>query len=406
MRALFPLVLVDQELGHVWKPRLHEIATAVHDVVSAETSFLSHSLAHGYHFELGKLEALDLAGSSITLAPVSGPDGKPVLPRREISYGRLVLALGSDANDFGTPGVREHCHFLNSTADAERIRQRLLALLMRVARGVQDDVSIAIVGGGATGIELAAEIYHSLDSVRTLEPQIRPEQMNLTVLEAGQRVLGASPPEQSEYATGTLLARGIRLMTGSRVRRADAAGLHLDDGQTVAADLVVWAAGVRGPALLSSLLGLPLSSTGRVLVDGHLQCVHCPGVFALGDCAQWTDPRTGQPAPYTAQVASAQARYLAALLARGNPGGPNIPPFRFASKGSVVSLGEDGAVGNLTTRFGQDSKGALIQGLSAKWVYGLLLRRHEVAVHGWGRAAARLLVEKLQRTYQPRIKLH
>lgn len=192
--AKSPLVLVDKELGHVWKPRLHEIATATQDVVSAESSFLSHSKTHGYQFELGRLDSIDFLKGAISLAPLLGPDGQTVLPRRDLHYGRLVLALGSDSNDFGIPGVREFCHFLNSTAQAEGIRQRLLPLFLRVTRGLQPSMSVIIVGGGATGIELAAEIYHSMDRMRTFGPPIQPEQMRMTVIEAGQRVLSSSPP--------------------------------------------------------------------------------------------------------------------------------------------------------------------------------------------------------------------
>ena len=140
-------------------------------------------------------------------------------------------------------------------------------------------------------------------------------------------------------------------------------------------------------------------------MDGHLQCVGSPRVYALGDCAEWTDPATGRGAPYTAQVASAQARYLAAALVH-EATFHGMPSFRFASKGGVVSLGAEGAVGNLTTRFGRRSKDQYIQGLSAQWLYGLLLRRHEVPVHGWSRAAARFVVERLERSYKPSIKLH
>lgn len=169
---------------------------------------------------------------------------------------------------------------------------------------------------------------------------------------------------------------------------------------------MIWTAGVQGPAALSKLSGIAMSSAGRVRVDGQLRSVNCRGVCALGDCAEWTDPQTGMAAPYTAQVASAQARYLAKLLVQEDKATTRLQSFRFASKGSVVSLGGEGAVGNLTTRFGQRSKDQLIQGFSAKWLYSLLFRRHELAIHGWGRAAARLVVERLERSYKPSIKLH
>ncbi|MDA8447386.1 NADH dehydrogenase [Paracidovorax valerianellae] len=402
---LAPVVLVDRALGHLWKPRLHEIATAMQGQASAESSFLSHASQHGYRFELGTLESIDAQARRIFLTPLVGSDLSVLLPRRSLAYSSLVLALGSEENDFGTPGAREHCLFLNTPEQALKIRQALLSSAFRVARGVQEGLSIVVIGGGATGVELAAEIQHAIEELRGHEPGVGRAQVRVTVIEAAPRLLNANPPEVSEYAARSLRERGVELLVGERVQQVDALGVQLASGRYVEAELRIWTAGIRGPRVLDGMQDLPVSRSGRVRVNDWLRCEDVPGLYALGDCAEWTDPESGKPAPYTAQVASAQARYLAKAMA-AQAAGRAIPAFQFASAGAIVSLGDRGAAGNLTTRFGRRSRDQFIQGLSAQWLYAVLYRRHELAIHGWRRAAARWLVDRLERSYQPTIKLH
>ncbi|UST56323.1 FAD-dependent oxidoreductase (plasmid) [Comamonadaceae bacterium OTU4NAUVB1] len=400
-----PVVLVDRVLDHVWKPRLHEIATAMQSRAAAASSFLGHASAHGYRYEIGALEQVDPVGRTVTLGPVVGPQGQDVLPARTIPYGRLVLALGSEENDFGTPGARAHCHFLNDPEQATRIRDALLVGAFRVARGQQAGLSVVVVGGGATGVELCAEIHHAIDALRVHEPALDDTRIRLVVVEGADRLLSSNPPEVSAHAARALERRNVEIVLGDRVASIDAHGVLLRSGRRIDADLRIWTAGIRGPRVFERIPVLPITRSGRVRVDGRLRCVGLPDVHAIGDCAEWVDPATGHPAPYTAQVASAQARYLAEAL-RAGPGGADAPDFHFESAGAIVSLGDRAAAGNLTTRFGRRSHDRIVQGLSAKLVYAALYRQHELAIHGWRGALRRLLGDWLGRTRQPDLKLH
>lgn len=399
------VVLVDRALGHIWKPRLHEIATGIQSPASAESSFLGHANTHGYRFEIGELLDVDPVDRTVKLARVTGPAGDTVLPERSLAYGRLVLALGSEENDFGTPGARANCMFLNTPEQAARIRDALLIGAFRMARGLQDRFAIAVVGGGATGVELSAEIRHAIDALHVHEPSLDRSRIRLTVIESGDRLLGANPPEVSDYAAQALAGYGVEVILSDRVSSVDAAGLTLQSGRRIDADLRIWTAGIRGPRVLSGIPALHCTASGRVSVDDRLRCTGWKDIYAIGDCAEWLDPRSGRPAPYTAQVASAQARYLGAAW-QSSAAGRHAPAFRFRSAGAVVSLGDRGAAGNLTTRFGRHSRDQFVQGLSAKWVYGTLYRRHELTIHGWRGALARLLSDRLARSYQPVLKLH
>lgn len=399
------VVLVDRAFSHLWKPRLHEIATAMQSEAAAENSFIGHASDHGYRFEPGALLDLDPAGHQIVLDALMAPDGTVVLPSRRIAYSTLVLALGSEENDFGTAGAREHCLFLNTPEQAGAIRTALLAGALKVARGEQQALSIAVIGGGATGVELAAEIKHAVDAFRQHEPGLDASRIALVVVEASERLLSANPKEVSDYATASLRRRGVELVLGEHVTSVDADGVVLGSGRRIDAHLRIWTAGIRGPRIFEHMPALALTRSGRVRVDALLRCADLPNIYAIGDCAEWTDPATGRPAPYTAQIASAQARYLGDAFERLEAGRP-VAPFRFESAGAVVSLADRGAAGNLTTRFGRRSQEHLIQGLSARLLYALLYRRHELAILGWRRSLARWLANWLERSYQPTIKLH
>ncbi|RYY83627.1 MAG: NAD(P)/FAD-dependent oxidoreductase [Comamonadaceae bacterium] len=327
------------------------------------------------------------------------------MPARTLAYGRLVLALGSEENDFGTPGAREHCLFLNSPDQAIRIRDALLIGAFRVARGQQDRLSVAVIGGGATGVELSAEIRRAIDALRTHEPALDRSCVHVTVIEASERLLSAGPPEVSDYASTMLDGQQVDVILGDRVARIDADGVLLQSGRRVEAQLRIWTAGIRGPGVFAQIAALPRTPSGRVAVDARLRCVGLPDIYATGDCAEWTDAQTGRPAPYTAQIAAAQARYLATALAAADAG-RLLAPFRFESAGAIVSFGDRGAAGNLTTRFGRRSRDHFVQGLSARLVYAALYRRHELAIHGWRGALARLLSDWLARAWQPVLKLH
>ncbi len=399
------VVLVDRQLGHIWKPRLHEIATAMQSQADAESSFVGHASEHHYRYEPGVLSGIDPDRREIELEELVGPEGRQVLPSRRIRYGTLVLALGSEENDFGTPGAKAHCLFLNTAEQAGQIRAALLAGAFAAARGQQHRLSIAVIGGGATGVELAAEIKHAMDEFRQHEPGLDADRVRIVVVEASERLLNGNPQEMSDYAQDSLRRSGIEVVLGQQVTEVDGEGIVLHDGRRIVADLRIWTAGIRGPRVFEQMPALPRTRSGRVPVNALLQCQGLADIHALGDCAEWTDPATGRPAPYTAQVAAAQARYLAeAIEAREHERA--VKPFRFENAGTIVSLGEGGAAGNLTTRFGQHSKDHAIQGLSARLVYTMLYRQHEFSILGWRGGIARMLVDWLGHAYQPALKLH
>jgi NADH:ubiquinone reductase (H+-translocating) len=399
-RGLARISLIDRSWVHVWKPMLHTFAAGTWNIYEQQLQYVVHARTHHFEYVPGELKAIDRGARRIRLAPLQVA-GEVVAGGRELDYDVLALAFGSRANDFGTPGVVEHCHFIDSHDQADSFNARLRA---QVVRSLANDgnIEIAIVGGGATGVELSAELSRMADLAGGYgEADIR-RRLRLTLLESAPRILNAFPEEVSASATSQLGALGVHLRTGVRVVGADAGCYVLDGGERVPAALKVWAAGIRASGSFDES-GLELNRAGQVVVGPNLLAKREQFIFALGDCASLVPEGAERPLPSTAQVANQQAlhliRYLPAWLGKGEP----VPPFRFRDLGALVSLSDYNAFGTLG-RFGF-FKGGFIKGRFAQLSHRLLYRRHQLSLHGPGRAALLWLAERTNALVQPDIRI-
>lgn len=402
--ALAQVTLVDRSPTHLWKPMLHTIAAGTWDVGQQQLSYVAHAARHDFGYHIGRMTGLDTAARLLTLAPLIGPDGMELVEQRALSYDLLVLAVGSRANDFGTPGVAQHCHFIDSQAQAEHFNAVLRGRLLRSV--VRDsELHLAIVGGGATGVELAAELCSMLDTATHYSggaAHIR-ERLHLTLIESGPRILAAFPEHVSNSSAEQLARLGVSLRVGSRVTAAEPGGFRLGDGSLVAADLMVWAAGVVAEGTLSADAGLPMTRSRQLVVGPNLQSPADARVFALGDCASLTPAGHDKPLPPTAQVANQQALHLARHLPALALEGTEVPPFVFRDLGALVSLSEYNAFGTLG-KFGF-FKGLFVQGAFAQLSHAWLYRKHQVGLHGAWHTWVMWLAERLNRRVKPRIRL-
>ncbi|WP_414443285.1 NAD(P)/FAD-dependent oxidoreductase [Burkholderia sp. 22PA0106] len=395
------VTLLDRSPTHIWKPMLHTIAAGTRDVNQQQVSFIAHAAAHGYTYQPGEMRGLDRERRCIEVAELLGPNGECVLPARSIGYDVLVLALGSHANDFGTPGVAEHAHFIDSQQQASRFNEILRARLFKsIAR--DEAFRMAIVGAGATGVELSAEMSRLLEIASGYgDPTVR-DRLELTLIESGPRVLAAFPPAISDQTEAVLTKMGFRVMTATRVTGATEAGYQHGDDGFVPADLMVWAAGVKGPDFMAGLAGLDTTRSNQVIVGPTLQSRVDETIFALGDCASLQLDGEERPLPPTAQVATQQAEHLAAALPGWFAGG-TLPPFAYRNFGSLVSLADYDAFGTLG-QFGL-FKGGNIRGRLAQLSHAMLYRRHQQALHGFGRASLLWAAERMNGLAQPKIRL-
>lgn len=403
------VTLVDYRLFHVWKPSLHEVAAGTLDIHQEGLSYLMLAHDNGFDFVYGAMQALDAGARCITVGAVLADNGEVVIPQRQVQYGSLIIAVGSTANYFGIPGAAEHSLALNGPEDAERFRLRMLKTMAMADLQKRTDPSagldIVIIGGGATGVELAAELreaskVHSNYGFRQLDPD---SDVRITLLEGASRILAPLQEKVSKAATELLNQRHVRVVTDCKVSRIEPDRVEDTSGNHYPVDLCVWAAGIKAPDFLSTL-GLPVAKGGQLEVDPYLRVKGQGDIYSLGDCAACLGP-DGKLVPPRAQSAHQQADYLLDTLVRIEQGkAPNPQPYVYKDYGSLVSLGTRSSVGSL---MGSLFKATwFVEGLFARLMYASLHLMHHRAVLGLVRTGVLAMARFLVKRATPLVKLH
>ncbi len=400
------IVLVDSHLTHMWKPLLHEVAAGSLSQSENELNYIAQAKWKHFQFQFGRMCGLNRATKTIELAPLMHDDGSEAAPPRSLAYDTLVIAIGSVTNDFHTPGAAEHCIFLDAPEQAERFHRLLLGKYLAAHAGSdkQAQLHIAIVGAGATGVELAAELRNAAQQLADYGlGNIAPENLRITVLDAGKRILPALSERVSHDAHLTLEKLGVQVICEAAVSRVTAEQLETTDGRVIPASIKVWAAGIKAPDFLHQLDGLETNRSNQLLVRNTLQTTFDDNIFALGDCAACPlGDGSDKNAPPRAQVAHQQASLLAQALPKRLLGQPLLP-YRYRDYGSLVSLSHYSAVGNL---MGNLMGSVKVEGWLARMFYISLYRMHQVALCGLFRTALLMLSDRIGRRTEPRLKLH
>jgi NADH dehydrogenase len=406
-RAL--VTLIDRMRTHLWKPLLHEVAAGSMDPDQHQLDYLAQARWHHFRFQLGEMDGLDRARHAVSVAPWHDENGTEIIPRRAIHYDTLVIAVGSHTDDFGTPGASEHALTLDTPRDAERFHQRLLNACLRANAQSEplrsEQLQVAIIGAGATGVELAAELHKTTRELLAYGlDRINPERdVKFSVIEASPRILPALPERLSKATEELLRALNVQVLTGERVTEVTATGVRTANGKRVPAELVVWAGGIKAPDFLKNIGGLETNRLNQLNVKQTLETTRDPDIFAFGDCAECPWPGHPHPVPPRAQSAHQQASHLVGTLKRRLQG--EIPlPWRYRDFGSLVSLGEYSTVGSL---MGKLIGGAIfIEGYFARMMYVSLYKLHLYALHGFARVFFETLARIITRRTEPRVKLH
>lgn len=403
------VTLIDRSRTHLWKPLLHEVAAGSMDLDAHDLDYLAQARWHHFRFQLGSMDGLDRARRVVSVAPTFDEEGRELISRREIPYDTLVIAVGSHTNDFGTPGAREHAISLDLPEQAELFHRRLINACIRANAQTAplrpEQLKVAIIGAGATGVELAAELHKTTrELVAYGLDRIDPERdVRLTIIEAAARILPALPERLSKATEELLAALKVQVLTGERVTEVAADGVRTASGRSIPAELTVWAAGIKAPDFLRDIGGLESNRINQLVVKQTLETTRDPNVFAFGDCACCPWPGHQYCVPPRAQAAHQQALHLVAMLRRRLEGKP-LKPYVYRDFGSLVSLGEYSTVGNL---MGALLGGSIfIEGLFARFMYVSLYRMHLYALHGFAKVAFDTLGRWITRRTEPRIKLH
>ena len=412
-RGKADVTLIDKNRTHVWKPKLHEIASGSMDLSAHEVDYLAQAHWHHFRFRIGEMTALDRERREVRVAPFVDDEGREVTPDRAFGYDTLVFGLGSLSNDFGTPGVAAHALKLESKLDAQRFHARMVNACIRAHAQATplrpEQLHVAIIGAGATGVELAAELHRTTREVVAygLDRVDADKDIQVNVIEAADRVLPALPPRLSQATLELLRKLGVVVHTGAKVAEVLPDGVRLADGRTLPAELVVWAAGVKAPDFLCGIAGLETNRINQLTVRPTLQVTRDDDIFALGDCAACTWPQANGGAggfvPPRAQAAHQQATHVAAQIRRRLAGRP-LKPYRYRDFGSLVSLGEFSTVGNMMG--GLIGGSLMVEGAFARLMYLSLYKMHELSLHGFSKVALDTLARLITRRTEPHVKLH
>jgi NADH dehydrogenase len=399
------VTLVDRNRTHLWKPLLHEIAAGSMDIHSHQLDYLAQARWHRFRFAVGALAGLDRARKEVVVAPVQDDEGHEILPQRRLAYDTLVVAIGSESNDFGTPGVRENAFTIDQAWEANLFHRRLVNACFRANFAADDRIlHIAIVGAGATGVELAAELHNTIRVLAAygLENFDPERQIRITILEAGPRILPGLPDHIAEGTLKVLGDLGIEVLCEEKVVEVTAERVKTATGRDTPADFTVWAAGIRCASVMKDLDGLETNRVNQLVVEPTLATTRDPDVFALGDCAAcaWVD---GRNLPPRAQTAHQQASHMVKTIKR-RLAGQAPAPFRYRDFGSLVSLGNYDTVGQLMGFI--SSEKFRVEGWLAKLFYISLYRQHIWALHGFWRMALDTLARLIRSQTDPKVKLH
>ncbi|OUR73037.1 FAD-dependent oxidoreductase [Methylophaga sp. 41_12_T18] len=402
------VTLVDSTHTHIWKPLLHEVAAGTLDSHEDEIEYLSQAKCSGFRFRLGRMESLDRVNKQITVAPTKDQEGVEIIPQRTFDYDYLIISVGSISHDFNIKGVKEHCLFLDTTKQAEAFQRKLLQSYVRAhTQGKpldQGQLDIAIVGAGATGIELSAQLHevsHLLNAYGLDE--VAPADVNISIIEAAKRVLPGLPENLSESTEKELEKLGVNLLTDERVVEVTETEIKTESGKVIPAAIKVWAAGIKAPEFLKDIAGLETNWMNQLVVKQTLQTTLDDDIYAIGDCCACKWQGHDENVPPRAQAAHQMASLVFKSI-KNRMTDKEIPDYHYHDYGSLVSLGKYSTVGNM---MGNLSKGSLmIEGSLARLMYLSLYKMHQVALFGPFRVAMLTLSHIFRRSVHPNIKLH
>ena len=410
-KKLADITLVDAARTHVWKPLLHQLAAGSFDTHAEEIEYLAQARWNHFKFRLGSLIGIDRLQKTVQLAASHDDSGREITPAQSLNYDTLVIAVGSQTNDFGTPGAAEHTIKLDSPQAAKHFNDRLVNACIRAQTVPRAEgsglLTVTIVGGGATGVELAAELHAAARILGSYGfENINPEKdLKIVLVEAGPRLLAQLPERLGHAAERELRKLAIDVYTNEKVVEVTEYSLKMASGKVIQSTLAVWAAGVKAADFLKTLGGtdpLEVNKLNQLMVNGNLQTSRDASIYAFGDCAACQQP-DGTWVPPRAQSAYQQAMYLTRALPQ-LMAGKTVKPFVFTDQGSLVSLAEYSSVGSL---MGSLSRGSFfIEGQVAKLMCWALHKQHQLALGGVKKTALITLSEMIDRTHRPRIKLH
>jgi NADH:ubiquinone reductase (H+-translocating) len=326
------VTLVDRNVYSTFQPLLYQVATAGLTAADVAYPLWSATGRRGARFRKGDLAELDLASQTATLAF-----------GEKLQYDYLILATGVSAAFFGVPGAAEYSLSLYTRRDAVTLRNVLMDALERRNEGLTaPELDVTVVGGGATGVELAGTLAELRNvALPAVYPQIDRSQLRIRLIEMGPALLGPYRDSLRQYARRQLADRGVDVLLNTAIKEVRPSSVLLADGTEHRSDLTVWAAGISAPDE-NWTSGLPRGKGGRIEAGPDLRVVGQDRVFAAGDVSI----STTDPVAQLAQPAIQEGRHAAGQIVRLMAGEPTRP-FHYHDKGTMATIGRRSAVAEL-----------------------------------------------------------
>lgn len=405
----YKIILVDKEKTHIWKPHLHEVAAGKLDSHYEQVDYLNLASKFNFEFVWGEMTNLDKDKKNIVLKEKMNKSNELFLPERVVNYEYLVIAIGSTSNDFNTKGVRNYSFSLDNLDAANSFHETMLEkVLQKEYKNDDSNFSVTIIGGGATGVELAMELTETTKQLSQFGlEKLKNKPIKITLINASPQLLPGLSPKISEGARLILLDAKVNVLNSARVIALEKDKAIVEQGgKTIEleSDLQVWAAGVKSPDFLSSL-GLETNKQNQFIVNGNLQTSD-KFIFALGDCAcvKWINaPKEGLNVPPRAQSAHQMSDYLVKNLIN-IINDKKVEDFKYKDFGSLISLGSSETVGTLMGFL--QGKSLFVEGKIAKLMYIHLYQHHQIKINGFIPAFFLLLGKLIQKRFKPKVKLH
>jgi NADH:ubiquinone reductase (H+-translocating) len=409
-RKIYKITLIDKEKTHIWKPHLHELASGSKNQHSEQLDYLHLANKFDFEFVWGEMSELNKETKTVTLKQTYNMSGEEILPIRHLTYDNLIIAVGSSSNDFNTPGVREYSFSLDNLEAASLFHETMLEKILKKEYDSADheNFKVTIVGGGATGVELAAELTETTRQISQFGlHKLKSKPIKITVVNAADQLLPGLSQKISDGAKAILEEADVAVLNSAKVIALEKNKAIIEyQGEKIelSSDLQVWAAGVKSPDFLSKL-GLETNRVNQFTVNGQLQTSD-KSIFALGDCAcaKWVNaPKEGMNVPPRAQSAHQMSDYLIKYLDKIN-NGMSVPDFVYKDFGSLISLGSGETVGTLMGFL--KGRHLFVEGKVAKLMYIHLYQHHQIKINGFIPAFFLLIGKLIQKRFKPLVKLH
>ncbi len=330
MAGFANVTVVDRHNFQTFLPLLYQVSTA-----GLAADHVAHPIRGALRktdvqFQMGSPVSIDHEKKSLTL------DNNQVL-----DFDYLVVALGSANTDFGIPGVTEHALGMKSVHEATTIRAKVMRSFEELCSNQDGSVfSISVIGGGPTGVEMAGAFAELVRGPLKNDQERAAKRIQINLIEAGPRVLPMFSEKLSQHAKVDLEKLDVKVYTNTAVKEIKSDSIQTQDGKTIASEITIWAAGVRGePA--ATILSLPIVNT-RIDVEKTLQVKKYPHIFAIGDVAGFTG-KDGRFLPMVAPVAMQQGRWVAKQIKRLATK-QELKPFKYLDKGSMATIGRHKAI--------------------------------------------------------------